>query len=126
MIQWMAARSAWRRWWPAMVGACVVAGPVFLVGQCSGAQHERNKQAGSSVAVVARDGAAKETAAGERAADKSRIAGNQQEHKRQRGAQQNRHTWMITASRGRVRCADHPKADARRLREMRESGAHRN
>ena len=79
MTQWMAARSAWRTWWPAVVGAVAVAGPVFLVGQCSGAQHERDKQAGSSVTVVARDGAAKESAAGERAVDKSRIAGNQQE-----------------------------------------------
>ena len=79
MIQWMAARSIARTWWPAVVGALVVAGPVFLVGQCSGADRERDKQAASSVAVVARDGAAKETAAGERAADKSRIAGNQQE-----------------------------------------------
>lgn len=32
-----------RAWWKALVGAAVVAGPVFLMGQCSGADAERAK-----------------------------------------------------------------------------------
>lgn len=73
MIQWMAARSIARTWWPAVVGAVVVAGPVFLVGQCSGAERQKDRQAAAQVSDITRNSAAREAAAGERARDDAAV-----------------------------------------------------
>lgn len=64
-------------WWKALVGAIVVAGPIFLLGQCSGAGHARDKtDAAQAVAVASAlktDGAAKEVAGTERLADERQV-----------------------------------------------------
>lgn len=79
MIQWMAARSFARTWWPALVGAAVIAGPVFLLGHCSGVQAQKARQVAASVSTVKRVGEANTAAAGERAEDNHRITANQEE-----------------------------------------------
>lgn len=79
MIQWMAARKAASMWWPAVVGAVVIAGPAFLLGQCSGAAHQTDKQEADQIGAIERAGKANETAAGERAASTSNITAAQQE-----------------------------------------------
>jgi hypothetical protein len=32
IVEWQAARTIARMWWPAVVGAPVIAGPAFLLG----------------------------------------------------------------------------------------------
>lgn len=73
MIQWMAARAAARMWWPAVLGAFVIAGPAFLLGQCSGISSQKNRQAAAQVTDITRNSAARETAAGERARDDAAV-----------------------------------------------------
>ncbi|HQP21469.1 MAG TPA: hypothetical protein PLG07_14280, partial [Phenylobacterium sp.] len=79
MIQWMAARGVARTWWPALVGAAVIAGPVFLLGHCSGVQAQKDRDVAASVSTVKRVGEANTTAAGERAEDNHRITSAQEE-----------------------------------------------
>lgn len=79
MIQWMAARSVARTWWPALVGAAVIAAPAFMLGQCSGVQIEKRRQAVAAIPAVERVGQANTVAAGERAEDAHRITANQEE-----------------------------------------------
>lgn len=79
MIQWMAARSVARTWWPALVGAAVIAGPIFLLGQCSGARIEKARQQVAAIPAIERVGQANTAAAGERAEDNHRITANQEE-----------------------------------------------
>ena len=73
MIEWMAARKAASMWWPAVVGAVVIAGPAFLLGQCSGIASQKNRQAAAQVTDITRNSAARETAAGERARDDAAV-----------------------------------------------------
>lgn len=73
MIQWMAAREAARMWWPAVVGAALIAGPAFMLGQCSGVEIQKDRQAKAEVSAVTRDSAAKIQAAGERARDEAAV-----------------------------------------------------
>jgi hypothetical protein len=65
-------------WWKAALGAVLMFGPAFLLGQCSGKDIEQDRQeAARAVAVVEalqNDGAAKEVAAGERLADAVAVA----------------------------------------------------
>lgn len=79
MIEWMAACTIARTWWPALVGAVVIAGPAFLLGQCSGAAIQKERQAIAQIGAIERAGKAKETAAKERAASNINIAAAQQE-----------------------------------------------
>lgn len=73
MIEWMAARTFARTWWPAVVGAAVIAGPAFLLGQCSGVGVEKSRQAKAQISDITRNSAARETAAGERARDDAAV-----------------------------------------------------
>lgn len=77
-MTWLAIKAAWSTWRPALLGAAVVAAPCFLLGQCAGAVHEKDRQeAAAAVATVEAlktDGAAKEKAAGERLADAEAVA----------------------------------------------------
>lgn len=73
MIQWMAARSLARTWWPALVGAAVISGPMFLLGQCSGARIERDRTKVEASAALTRNADAREQAAGERARDQIAV-----------------------------------------------------
>jgi hypothetical protein len=72
-----------KSWWKAAVWAAVIAGPVFLMGQCSGAGNERTRtkaaQAVAVAAATAKDSGAKETAAGERIQDDRAVAALTQE-----------------------------------------------
>ena len=79
MIAWTLVRMAARTWWPALVGAAVIAGPVFLLGQCSGAQIEKRRRAVAAIPAVERVGRANAAAAGERAEDAHRITSAQEE-----------------------------------------------
>jgi hypothetical protein len=79
MIQWMAARTVARTWWPALVGAAVIVAPAFMLGQCSGVQIEKRRQAVATVPAVERVGQANTAAAGQRAEDAHRITANQEE-----------------------------------------------
>jgi hypothetical protein len=82
MIQWMAARAAARAWWPALVGAVTIAGPVFMLGQCSGVQIQKARAAAAQISTVEVLGRANAAAAGERVEDVGRIASRQQEQTR--------------------------------------------
>jgi hypothetical protein len=66
-----------KSWWKAAVGAAVIAGPVFLMGQCSGAGNERKRsEAAIAVAVTAattKNSGLLEKAGEERAADVARV-----------------------------------------------------
>lgn len=73
IVQWQAARSIARLWWPALVGAAAISAPAFLLGQCSGAEVEKNRQAKAEVSDVTRNGAARETAADERGRDNAEV-----------------------------------------------------
>ena len=73
MIQWMAARKAASMWWPALVGAAVIAGPIFMLGQCSGVEIQKNRQASAQVSDITKNSAAREAAAGERARDDAAV-----------------------------------------------------
>jgi len=79
MIAWTAARVAAGTWWPALAGAAIIAGPVFLLGQCSGAQIEKRRQAVAAIPAVERVVQANTAAAGERAEDAHRITSAQEE-----------------------------------------------
>lgn len=79
MIQWMAARAAARTWWPALVGAAAVAGPVFMLGQCSGVQIQKSREAAARASAFEVVGRANTAAAGERAEDAHRITNAQEE-----------------------------------------------
>lgn len=79
MITWMAARTAARTWWPAVIGAVAVAGPAFMLGQCSGVQIQKNRDVAASVSTVKQVGEANMTAAGQRVTDANRITARQQE-----------------------------------------------
>lgn len=79
MITWMAARTAARTWWPAVVGALVIAGPAFLLGHCSGAQAQKDREVAASVSVVKQVGEANTTAAGQRVTDNHNITARQEE-----------------------------------------------
>ena len=78
----MAARSVARTWWPALVGAAVIAGPIFLLGQCSGARIEKARQQVAAIPAIERVGQANTAAAGERAEDAHRITSAQEEQSR--------------------------------------------
>jgi hypothetical protein len=73
MIQWMAARAAARTWWPAVVGAAAIFSLAFMLGQCSGVEIQKNRQAKAEVSAITKDSAAKIQAAGERARDDAAI-----------------------------------------------------
>ena len=82
MIQWMAARAAVRAYWPALVGAVAVAGPAFMLGQCSGVEIQKTRDAAAQVAAVEIVGRANTAAAGERADDAHRITAAEEEQSR--------------------------------------------
>ncbi len=77
-MNWIVLKAAWSTWWRALLGAAVVAGPCFLLGQCAGAASEKDRQqAAAAVATVEAlktDRAAKERAADERLADAEAVA----------------------------------------------------
>ena len=73
MIEWMAARTIARTWWPAVVGAVVIAGPAFFLGQCSRHEIQADRQAKAEVSAISRFSAARETAAGERTRDDAAV-----------------------------------------------------
>lgn len=73
IVQWQAARTIARMWWPALVGALVIVGPAFLLGQCSGVEIQKDRQAKAQVSDVTRNSAAREQAAGERARDDAAV-----------------------------------------------------
>ena len=73
MVEWMAARTIARTWWPALVGAVVIAGLAFLLGQCSDIASQKSRQAAAQVSDITRNSAARETAAGERARDDAGV-----------------------------------------------------
>ena len=70
-------------WWKVGLGAVLVFGPAFLLGQCSGAGNERDRlEAARAVTVIEtlkEDGAAREVSAGERLADASAVAENRED-----------------------------------------------
>lgn len=82
MITWMAARTAARVWWPALVGAIAVAGPAFMLGQCSGVEIQRDRQQVEQIPAVEAVGRANTAAAGERAAQNHTITAAQEEQSR--------------------------------------------
>lgn len=82
MIQWMAARTVARTWWPALVGAAVIAGPVFLLGQRSGVQLQKDRAEAARVSAVEIVGQANTAAAGQRAEDTHRITAAEEEQSR--------------------------------------------
>ena len=82
MIEWMAARASARNWLPAMAGALAVAGPIFLLGQCSGVEIERGRQAAAQTKAVETVGRADIAAAAARAEDRHRIAQTEKEQSR--------------------------------------------
>lgn len=79
IVQWQAARKIAGVWWPALVGALVIAGPAFMLGQCSGVQIQKNRDVAASVSTVKQVGEANTTAAGQRITDANRITARQQE-----------------------------------------------
>jgi len=79
MIQWMAARAAARIWWPAFVGAVAIAGPVFILGQCSGVQIQKTRELATRVSAAEVVGRANTAAASERGDDARRITSRQEE-----------------------------------------------
>lgn len=56
MVEWMAARTIARTRYPALVGALVISGPTFLLGQCSIASHQINNQIAGQVGAIERGG----------------------------------------------------------------------
>ena len=82
MIQGMATRAVTRSWGPALAGACAVAGPVFILGQCSGARIQRTREVAARLASVESVGRANAASAGERAEDARRIVSRQEKQSR--------------------------------------------
>ena len=82
MIQWMAARAAARAYWPALVGAVAVAGPIFMLGQCSGVQLQKDRAEAARISAVEIVGQANTAAAGQRAEDTHRITAAEEEQSR--------------------------------------------
>ncbi|MBP6877495.1 MAG: hypothetical protein KBC34_05710 [Phenylobacterium sp.] len=79
MIAWMAARAAARAWWPGLVGAAVAAGPVFMLGQCSGVEIQKARDQAASLRAIEQVGRANATAAGQRTDDSRRITARHEE-----------------------------------------------
>ena len=79
IVQWQVARKIAGVWWPALVGALVIAGPAFMLGQCSGVQIQKNRDVAASVSTVKQVGEANTTAAGQRATDNHNITARQEE-----------------------------------------------
>jgi cysteine sulfinate desulfinase/cysteine desulfurase-like protein len=72
-----------RNWWKAGVGALIAAAPAFLLGQCSGASHERVRQQAAlekaNAAALRILAAANEIAAAQRVKDGERLKTQQKE-----------------------------------------------
>lgn len=79
IVEWQSARTIARTWWPALVGAAVIAGPAFLLGHCSGAQAQNDREVAASISAVKQVGEANATAAGQRANDNHNITARQEE-----------------------------------------------
>ena len=45
VFHWKTEFAAAPMWWPAIVGAVFIAGPVFLLGRCSGTAIQKDRQA---------------------------------------------------------------------------------
>lgn len=71
------AGSLAKSWWKAGVGALVVAGPVFLMGQCSGADIQKDRaeaaRAVATQAAIKTDLGAQAKSADERLADQAEV-----------------------------------------------------
>lgn len=82
IVEWQAARAAARAWWPALVGAVAIAGPAFMLGQCSGVEIQKTRQTARQVPAVEAVGRANTAAAGERVAQNHTITAAQEEQSR--------------------------------------------
>lgn len=82
MITWMTARLTARAWLPAVVGAVAVAGPAFMLGQCSGVEIQKDRQVVAQVPTVKAVGLANTAAAGERVVQNHTITAAQEEQSR--------------------------------------------
>lgn len=78
----IALKALSQTWWRALIGATLMFGPAFLLGQCSGQRSAEAKydaaRAIANVETLKIDGASKEAAANERSVDDALI----NEHKK--------------------------------------------